>query len=83
MGNGMSQPVSINHAQMSQLRAAPNGGFVLGGRAPSQASRIEMLPPRQSEHDRAIAVVDFPIVGGGEQCYRMLKGTDQRFERTL
>ncbi|KAH6866328.1 hypothetical protein BKA58DRAFT_319902 [Alternaria rosae] len=55
MGNGMSQPVSINHAQMFQLRAAPNGGFVLGGRAPSQASRIEMLPPRQSEHARAIA----------------------------
>lgn len=55
MGNGMSQPVSINHAQMSQPRAAPNGSFVLGGIAPSQASRIEMLPPRQSEHARAIA----------------------------
>ncbi|KAI4640812.1 hypothetical protein J4E93_008405 [Alternaria ventricosa] len=55
MGNNMKAPVVINSMQMSQLRAGPDGGLVVGGRAPSQASRIEMLPPRQSEHARAIA----------------------------
>jgi hypothetical protein len=58
MGSKMSQPVSLSRDQVSQLRTAPNGDFVMPGRAPRGASRVKMLAPRTRKGARAIVTTD-------------------------
>jgi hypothetical protein len=59
MGSKMSQPRSLSRDQVSQLRSAPNGDFVMPGRAPRGASRVKMLAPRASKGARAIVTTDY------------------------
>ena len=58
MGNQMQQPISLSREQISQLRTAPNGDFMMPGRAPRGASRVKMLPPRAKKGVRAIVTTD-------------------------
>ena len=54
MGNQMSQPVSLSRSQVSRLRQAPDGSFMVGGQAPHGSSRVKMLPPRATKRVRAL-----------------------------
>jgi hypothetical protein len=57
-GNQMQQPISLSREQVSQLRTAPSGDFVLPGRAPRGATRVKMLPPRARKGARALITAD-------------------------
>jgi hypothetical protein len=57
-GNQMSQPVSMSREQASQLRNAPDGDWVVPGRAPRGASRVKMLPPRARKGVHTIVTTD-------------------------
>ncbi|KAA8625673.1 hypothetical protein PtrSN002B_005209 [Pyrenophora tritici-repentis] len=58
MGNQVSKPIAIGRSQLSQIRQAPDGSFMLGNDRSRGAMRVKMLPPRVTKQFRTIAPTD-------------------------